>query len=160
MAANEEVQTVPPNLDLAHIQNGSLSAAGCHSCERQRDGLPLRETSALGRTVPRELAHVSGSQRFHVQLNRIPVDGDCLDWDSQRTLVRAVQRSAVCALFPGDMEHYPKLYRAGVQRAFPITFRFSIGSLSAAGTRRRLSHRRAILEFGAVCSGGSGAKHG
>src|SRR6266566_8873369 len=160
MAANEEVQAVTPNIDLAQIQNGSLSAAGRHSCEGQRERLPLREISAHARTVPGQLAHVSGSQRFHTDLNRIPSDGDCLDWDSHRTLVRAVERSAVCAVFPGDMEHNPELYRARVQSAFPITFRFSIGSLSASGTRRRLLHRRGILEFGTFCSGGSGAKHG
>ena len=148
-----------PNVDLAQIQNGSLRAAGGHSCEGQRDGLPLREIAGNARTVPGEFAHISGSQRFHANLNRIPSDGDCLDWDSHCTLVRAVERRAVSALLPGDMEHYPELYRAGVQRAFPITFRFSIGSLSASGTRRRLLHRREILEFGTVCSGGSGAKH-
>src|SRR6266705_1409307 len=133
MAANEEVETVTPNVDLAQIQNGSLSAARRHSCEGQWEGLPLREISANARTVLSELAHVSGSQRFHTDLNRIPSDGDCLDWDSHRTLVRAVERSDVCALFPGEMEHYTELYRAGVQPAFPITLRFSIGSLSASG---------------------------
>src|SRR6266566_738877 len=160
MAANEDVETVTPDVDLAQIQNGSLSATRRHSCEGQREGLPLREISANARTVLSELAHVSGSQRFHTDLNRIPSDGDCLDWDSHRTLVRAVERSAECAVFPCDMEHNTELYRTRVQSAFPITFRFSIGSLSASGTRRRLLHRRGILEFGTFCGGGSGAKHG
>src|SRR6266566_6810550 len=101
MAANEEVQAVTPDVDLAQIQNGSLSATRRHSCEGQRERLPLREISANARTVPGELAHVSGSQRFHTDLNRIPSDADYLDWDSHCTLVRAVERSAVYALFPG-----------------------------------------------------------
>src|SRR5437763_3325516 len=114
MAANQEVQAVTPNVDLAQIQNRSLSAARRQSCEGQRERLPLREISANARTVPGELAHVSGSQRLHTDPNRIPSYGYCLDWDSHRTLVWAVERSPVCALFPGDMEHYPELYRPGV----------------------------------------------
>ena len=160
MAANQKVQTVTPNVDLAQIQNRSLSAARRHSGEGQWERLSLREISANARAVPGNFAQISGSQRFHVHLNRIPIDDDCLNWDSQRTLVGAVQRRPVCALFPGDMKHYPDLCRASGQRAFPITFRFSIGSLSAPGTRGRLLHRRRILEFGAVCNGGTGAKHG
>src|SRR5262249_19789193 len=144
---NEEVQTVPPNVDLAQIQDRSLSATGGDSCELQRKGLPLREISANVRTVPGEFARVGGSQRFHVHLNRIASNGDRLDCDSQRTLVRAVERRGVRAPFPGDMEHDPELYLAGVQRAFPITFRFSLGALFASGTRRRLLDRRWIPEL-------------